>query len=188
MTRFAATSRNRQSGGLGPGPGRSHRCLTRLLAVPLVLTVSALTASATAATLSPIAVKTAPAPVSLWSPAADGPWFGWVRSPDDIQYNYFVQKRGDPPIRVNAVGTRADGGGIDGHTLVYSQQRQRGSGADLYSFDLRSGQRTALPAPVNTRHSTSATRPRTLTGKRFGSRSSTGAPDPRSAMTCSSVV
>lgn len=151
MTRFGPDSPIRRFTTGRSRPVLSRHGLPRLLTIPLVLAVSVLPAGASAVTLTSTPVKTAPDPVGLWSPAAEGPWFGWERSPDEVHYDYFVQKGAHPKFKVNAKGTSADGGGIDGHTLVYSQQRANQK-ADLYRFNLRTHQRTAFPAPVNTRY------------------------------------
>jgi hypothetical protein len=140
-------------------PGKAgwlgRRSLVRLLAASLALAPIVVTSPAASRELTPILVKTADPPIFLWSPAADGAWFGWTRYSDSTRsQNYFVQQDGGHRIRVNAKGTNGDGGGIYRRTLVYTQTRagrfppQFG---DLYRFNLRHW--PTRPAPRQGEHS-----------------------------------
>jgi hypothetical protein len=133
-------------------------------------------------------VKTADRPNYVSSPAAAGPWFGWARYKNSIEEsNYFVQKRTKARLRVNPKGTAADGGGIYRHTLVYAQWRDDMRHSNLYRFNLRTGRRAPLPAPVNTpRRETDPT----LSGRYllFERRRTTGGPAIESRVVVSKIM
>lgn len=120
------------------------------LAASLVL-VTALTTGAWAAPGDPEPVRVTPRVVED-TPTSHGAWLGWEQGArhDPTHGNYFVRRGTEAPVRVNAAGTEGYSGGIAGHRVYYVQQfhdrRPR-----MIDLDLRTGDRTPMPAIVNHR-------------------------------------
>jgi hypothetical protein len=108
-------------------------------------------AAATARPLPQSAVKAKPPPVNEESPSAAPGEFAWVQNSrlHPHLYNAYAQIGGGARFRVNAPGTQAaDGTGIDGHMMVYTQVL--GSQRSIRLFNLQTHARHAPPAGVNT--------------------------------------
>jgi hypothetical protein len=101
------------------------------------------------------AAATAPVPVKATtrnevSPAADAEWFAWSKSRSkDGPFDVWAQRGTEPAFKVNAKGTQAYTGGIDGTRLVYQQLRAGRS--DVRMFDLVEKRHRGLPAGVNSK-------------------------------------
>lgn len=84
-------------------------------------------------------------------PSADSEHLAWSqatrRSP---RYQLYMQRSGQPKVRVNRARTQGFSGGFDGETFVY--QETRGTQSNLHFYDVANGGRSAPPAGVNTRH------------------------------------
>jgi hypothetical protein len=100
--------------------------------------------------LTPLAVKTSSADEYL--PAAQDLWFSWTQAPHahPLRQNVYVRHGSAAKIKVNPTGTRGQGGGIDGQTLVYYQYKGRRAG-DIRKFNLTTHKRSNFPAKVSTR-------------------------------------
>jgi hypothetical protein len=102
-----------------------------------------------ASTFPQVGVRTTRAQEAL--PSADDDHVAWSqatrRSP---RWTLYVQRRGEPRVRVNRAHTQGFSGGFSGDTFVYQEVRRRQSNLQLY--DLVDGGRSAPPAGVNTRH------------------------------------
>jgi hypothetical protein len=103
------------------------------------LDVSALPLIAVRATRAQEAIPSADAEHLAWSQATR-------RSP---RYQLYMQRSGEPRVRVNRARTQGFSGGFDGETFVY--QETRGTQSNLQFYDVASGGRSAPPAGVNTR-------------------------------------
>lgn len=123
----------------------------RQKAVLLAATVSGLAAAIATAATAPVPVKATAR--NETTPAAGGEWFVWARSrerqasPVDV----YAQREGGKPFKVNAKGTQAYAGGIDGTTLVYQVIRgQLAAGSDLRLFDLATRRHKRIPRGIDT--------------------------------------
>ena len=96
-----------------------------------------------------IAVRATRAQEAL--PSADAQHLAWSqatrRSP---RYQLYMQRSGEPRVRVNRPRTEGFSGGFEGETFVYQEVRARQS--NLQFYDVEGGGRSAPPAGVNTRH------------------------------------
>jgi hypothetical protein len=106
---------------------------------------------ARAAEVPRIPVKASPA--NEVTAAADGVWFTWAQNSRARpgHYDVFAQRPGGARIKVNARGTEAAGGGIDGRLLVYYEYKRTFAG-DIRKFNLRTHRRSRFPTKVNTRY------------------------------------
>src|SRR4051812_8063662 len=86
-------------------------------------------------------------------PFAGGGYFGWVRNSraDPYTYNLVVKRPDGTLVQVNEPGTSADGGGIDGTTVIYSEINDDGR-SRLMRFDLTTGERALIPRMPGSRH------------------------------------
>lgn len=84
------------------------------------------------------------------TPAAGSGFFTWAKSRRGHPkvYDVWGQQEGQPPFKINALGTSGFGGGIDGTTLVYQQIKKHNS--DLRFFDLVNRRRTNMRPGINT--------------------------------------
>lgn len=99
---------------------------------------------------TPVPVKASPR--NEVAPAAGGDWFAWSRSRNkrESPFDVFAQQSGRTAFKVNAKGTQAFTGGIDGTTLVYQLLRGRlGARSDLRLYDLATRRQLPMPAGVN---------------------------------------
>ena len=100
---------------------------------------------------SPVAVKATARNEA--GPAAAGDWFAWSRSRERqaSPFDLYAQRSGGKPFRVNAKGTQAYAGGIDGTTLVYQVIRgQLAAHSDLRLFDLATRRHLRIPRGIDT--------------------------------------
>jgi hypothetical protein len=116
----------------------------------LLVVVAALTGTA-AAGLSPDVVKNET--MNELSPAASANWFAWTRTPADRPLRANVRAEPMPvdgvgDFRVNATGTRAWTGGIEGNRLVY-QEIDKGD-SDIRLYNLSSPGQAPTPRGINT--------------------------------------
>jgi len=111
--------------------------------------VVSLAAASWSAPADPVLVKGDPSVLEGVS-TAHGAWIGWVQSSSTSTShdNFFVQRGGQAPVRVNAARTSGLGGGIAGHGVFYVQQFGDRR-PQLIRYDLRTGDRAPLPAKVN---------------------------------------
>jgi hypothetical protein len=86
------------------------------------------------------------------NPAATADYFAWdeYRPGSDHSISY-VRTWGGDPVKVNADKTNGWAGGIDGTTLVYTQERYDRRRADVYTYDLIANTRSRLGRPVSTK-------------------------------------
>jgi hypothetical protein len=95
-----------------------------------------------------IGVRTTPA--QEVTPAADAEHLAWSQaSRRNPGWTLYVQRFGEPRVRVNRQRTNGFSGGFEGETLLY--QEAQGRQSDLVLFDLAGGGRSAPPTGVNTR-------------------------------------
>jgi hypothetical protein len=120
-------------------------CTSRVALVML----GALLIAAGAVAAEPTAVKTGPR--NEIRPAGAGEWLVWSESRPGRPgtFDVWAQRGAAEPFRVNASGTQAYSGGIDGTRLVYQQVRPRRS--DLRLYELVGRRHLRLPAGINTR-------------------------------------
>jgi hypothetical protein len=121
------------------------------LAAALAATGALALASVAYADLSQTQI-TSTAKAHEYNPAASDTYLAWEQNRPHHRKHFDVYARpfGGAKFKVNADGTRANLGGIDGTTLIYSQDRAAGSPANLHLIDLVTRVRTKLPAIVNT--------------------------------------
>jgi hypothetical protein len=123
----------------------------------LAIAVAAIAASAVAVSAAYADLSQTPitstAKVHEYHPVASDTYLGWERNRAGHRKHLDVYAKpfGGAAFKVNADGTRADLGGIDGTTLIYSQSKRIGSPGNLHLMDLVTRTRTKLPAVVNTR-------------------------------------
>lgn len=122
------------------------------LAAALAATAAMALTSVAYADLSQTQI-TSTAKVHEYHPAASDSYIAWERNrPGHRKHlDVYAKPFGGAAFKVNADGTRADLGGIDGTTLIYSQSKRIGSPGNLRLMDLVTRTRTRLPAVVNTR-------------------------------------
>jgi hypothetical protein len=84
-------------------------------------------------------------------PSADAEHLAWSQATRRSRgYQLYMQRSGEPKVRVNRPRTQGYSGGFDGETFVY--QEVRGMRSNLQFYDVGDGGRSAPPAGVNTRH------------------------------------
>jgi hypothetical protein len=136
------------------GRKRSAARRNRIWTVLIALGLFTISTIASAETLTPIPVKTTK--VDEFTAAAEGDWLSWTqnstRRPN--HYNVYAQQVlvGVPSSgrkKVNARGTEAATGGIEGTTLVYNQYRGNSAG-NILRFNLVTNRRSGFPKKVNT--------------------------------------
>lgn len=135
--------------------------------------------SVAGAVTTPVGVKTSPR-IAEASSAAAGRWLTWTHdSPAHrLVFNVYAQKNGRAPVKLNARGTHADNGGIDGHVAVFAEYARSGRGT-VYLYDLVTHHRTAVASSVTGRYPTGAS----LSGRWLTfERQLPGAEGPRSAI------
>jgi hypothetical protein len=108
-------------------------------------------ASASAATPNLIITGVRTTSADEYTPSSQGDWFSWAQASHvhPKHPNVYVQDGSGPKIRVNAPGTKGEGGGIDGQTLVYYEWKGNWAG-DIREFNLLTHQRSNFPAVVST--------------------------------------
>ena len=113
--------------------------------------VAAVASGAWAAPGDPEPVRATPR-ILEGTPTSHGAWLGWeqLSRHDSSHANYVVRRGTQAPVRVNALGTEAYSGGIAGHHVYYVQQF-RDRTPRMIDLDLRTGDRTPMPAIVNHR-------------------------------------
>jgi hypothetical protein len=123
----------------------------RIMALAVATALLTMSGIALAGTLTPVPVKTSS--LSEGTAAAQGPWFSWDQNSaaHPNHYDVFLQRGSGSKVKVNARGTEAFGGGIDGDTLVYYQYEGRFAG-DVMRFDLGTHRRSGFPSSVNSRY------------------------------------
>jgi hypothetical protein len=95
-----------------------------------------------------IAVRATRAQEAL--PSADAQHLAWSQATRrNPRYLLYLQRSGEPRVRVNRPRTEGYSGGFEGETFVYQEVRGRKSNLQLY--DVAGGGRSAPPAGVNTR-------------------------------------
>lgn len=116
--------------------------------VVLVALVASLASTSWAAPGVPILVKDNPG-VDEGAPTSNGAWFGWAQArKGKSEFDFYVQRGTGARVKVNAAKTQGFGGGIVGHS-VYYVQKYLDRVPRIIRFDLKTGQRTPLPAKVN---------------------------------------
>jgi hypothetical protein len=150
------------------GPEWTQRSITAtsLLVVCLCLGMAACTSPAgthsdararvpSTTSPTPVREKTAPSPISESGPAGKSGWFLWERANfRKGTQDYLAQNNGGPWIRINAPATFGRQGDVGRGRVVYSQERihrYQSTQTDIWQYDLRTGHRSRLPRPINTR-------------------------------------
>jgi hypothetical protein len=140
-----------------PGLSRSDaprpRRVVTAVALSLVLAAGLALSGPTAsygAVEGPVPVKDNPARYEAF-PTVSGARFGWSQSPTGQweRINFLVQRAQQPPVRLNAPGTRGLSGAITGRRAFYLQQRGPLGRVQVFRYDLRTGKRSPMPARVN---------------------------------------
>jgi hypothetical protein len=87
-----------------------------------------------------------------FQPVRSGRYLAWERNTRARpgRYAVYARRAGGRKFRVNARGTEAANGGIDGTRLVYQQFRKKKS--DIKFFDVARRRRRNPPKGINTRH------------------------------------
>lgn len=85
-------------------------------------------------------------------PAASGSYVAWAQNSaaHPKRLDVYAEPWGGHKVKVNALHTSGENGGIDGDTLVYQQYTPNGAVSDIKFFNLVTHARTNPPAGVNT--------------------------------------
>lgn len=123
--------------------------MSRLRALMLVAAVAALGVAPTAWAVVPVGVLTTPRIEIQPAVSSDYLVYSEATLVRPTVFTLFAKPVGMPRFRINAAGTVAFVGSIDGTTLVYSQRTLQGRG-QIRLFDLVARTPIGTPAGVNT--------------------------------------
>lgn len=133
---------------------RRHRLRIAALLVLLVQLAATLSASALELDLTPVKVKADP-DFNEYHPATNGDHIAWTQNSVNRpgHYDAFIQRPGQPRVKVNRPGTDGNAGGFDGKYLVYTEWKPDARGMEIIRYDTTTGERRLYGTAVNTRYS-----------------------------------
>jgi hypothetical protein len=125
-----------------------HRTSSAIAFTALVAVLLLCLSSVALAELTPQPVRVAKA--MEWKPAASADYLAWTRGffPMTGHQGVWAMAYGQEPFRVNPKGVNGEVGGIDGTTLVYTEDN--GANSDIFFFDLGTKVQTEAPGRINT--------------------------------------